>query len=72
MGFGLGFRVYGTCKRRRALWAAASEGDGRARISRLSEVAMSLKGIPTTSLAPRALYIASGCSNSCEQQIVSV
>ena len=64
-----------TCKRRRALWAVASEGDGSARINRLSEVAMSLKGMPTTSFAPRALYIASGrsnsCSNSCNQGIMS-
>ena len=32
----------------------------------LSDVAMSLKGMPTTSLVPRALYIASGRSSSCK------
>ncbi len=47
-------------RRRRARVPLVSEGSGRVRTRMLSEVARSLNGMPTTSLAPSLRYMSSG------------
>mmetsp|Transcript_4919 Transcript_4919/g.11926 ORF Transcript_4919/g.11926 Transcript_4919/m.11926 type:complete len:220 (+) Transcript_4919:913-1572(+) len=49
-----------SARRRRALRPSASLSAGTSRMRIVSEVAMSLNGMPTTSFAPSFLYIVSG------------
>ena len=54
-----------TWRRAKARRFSLSEAGGTTGRTRVSEQAWSLKGMPTTSLAPSFLYICSGCSRSC-------
>lgn len=54
-----------TCRRVRARRLSVSEAAGGWGSSSVSEVAWSLKGMPTTSFAPSFLYVNSGFSRSC-------
>ena len=49
---------------RMALQASASEALGRSYMMMLSDVAMSLNGMPTASLQPSFLYMTSGLARS--------
>ena len=54
-----------TASRLSARRASLSSAGGMSRRNRLSEVARSLKGMPTASLHPSARYMSSGCLRSC-------
>mmetsp|Transcript_36557 Transcript_36557/g.65417 ORF Transcript_36557/g.65417 Transcript_36557/m.65417 type:complete len:274 (+) Transcript_36557:384-1205(+) len=54
-----------SARRRSALRPSSSLVGGTSRMNMVSEVAMSLNGMPTTSLAPSLRYINSGCFRSC-------
>lgn len=53
-----------SCRRLRVRLPASSSAGGSSRISRVSDDAISLKGMPTASLQPSSRYSFSGCFKS--------